>query len=145
MTTVRSATSSATRWFGALPLFDPRKGITVLEPPGAGKGWWVGAPSAIYEAQARKFYLYYRVRKPREFGRGGECRIASSDDGVRFRWLGNIFSPHPKGWDAARRAAARRGAHRIGDPSAAGVPGLLRRQRLRGRKLRGKNRPGAEP
>jgi hypothetical protein len=75
------------RWFGALPLFEPREGRTVIEPPGAGKGWWVGAPSAIYDPDHGGFLLYYRVRKPRELGRGGECRIAASPDGMRFKTI----------------------------------------------------------
>src|SRR5262249_22375919 len=45
-----------------------------------------------------KFYLYYRLRKPRELGRGVECRIAESADGIRFRdiWRlakGDLDSP----------------------------------------------------
>jgi hypothetical protein len=71
-------------WFGASPLFDPRKGITVTEPPGEGPGWWAGAPSALYDRDARRFYLYYRLRKPRQFGRGVACYVAQSRDGVRF-------------------------------------------------------------
>lgn len=68
---------------GLAPLFDPQEGTTVIEPHGEGKGYWVGAPSIIYDDDDHTFYLYYRIRKPRPV-RGGEVRIASSKDGVRF-------------------------------------------------------------
>lgn len=71
-------------WFGLTPLFDPARGVTIVEPPGEGPGWWVGAPGVIYDDEAKRFWLYYRVRKPREYGRGVECRITQSTDGVRF-------------------------------------------------------------
>lgn len=72
------------RWFGAVPLFDPEAGTVVGEAPGSGPGYWAGACSALYDDDVRKFYLYYRLRKPRELGRGYECRIAESTDGIRF-------------------------------------------------------------
>ena len=72
------------RWYDLPPLFDPAAGRTVIEPPGGGPGWWAGACSAVYDDYAGCFYLYYRLRKPRELGRGAECRIARSDDGLRF-------------------------------------------------------------
>jgi len=71
------------RCLGILPLFDPRKGTTVLEPPGSGVGYWVGTPSVLYDEEISKFYLYYRVREPRPM-RGTECHIAESEDGIRF-------------------------------------------------------------
>lgn len=73
------------RWLAEPPTFDPREGTTVVEPPGAGPGWWAGACSALFDPDEGVFYLYYRIRKPRELGRGVECRIARSEDGVRFR------------------------------------------------------------
>ena len=72
------------RWFGVVPLFDPAEGITVLEPLNSGVGWWVGAPSVIFDDDSQKFYLYYRRRKPRELGRGTYCAIAESSDGISF-------------------------------------------------------------
>jgi len=71
------------RHIGVLPLFDPQKGTTVLESSGKGSGYWVGAPSIIYDKELSRFYLYYRIRKPRPV-RGGECYIAESNDGVKF-------------------------------------------------------------
>ncbi|MGI5834861.1 MAG: hypothetical protein ACOX87_00030 [Chloroflexota bacterium] len=73
------------RAFGFFPLFDPREGITIVEPLGAGKGWWAGAPSVLYDAEQDTFYVSYRQRRPRELGRGGETRIAASRDGVTFK------------------------------------------------------------
>ena len=53
-------------------------------------GFWAGGCSAIYDPDTKKFYLYYRVRKPLDQGRGGECHVAESDDGVNFTtiWTG---------------------------------------------------------
>jgi hypothetical protein len=78
------------RWIGIAPLFDPEDGVTILEPPGQGPGYWVGAPGVIYDDDRGKFYIYYRRRKPREMrggielGRGYECGISESSDGVKF-------------------------------------------------------------
>jgi predicted GH43/DUF377 family glycosyl hydrolase len=74
----------SSRHWGLAPLFDPAEGITIIEPLGHGHGYWAGAPSAIYDAETRRFYLYYRLRVPRELGRGIECRIAESAGGVHF-------------------------------------------------------------
>ncbi len=73
-------------WMGIAPLFDPEEGTTILEPPGEGKGNWVGAPGVIYDDDKGKFYIYYRRRKPRgiEPDRGYECGISESSDGVNF-------------------------------------------------------------
>ncbi len=77
----------AKHWLPAAPLFDPQKGTTVIEPPARQARTWAGAPSAIFDDQTGKFYLYYRLRWPRgsgELDRGGECRIAQSEDGIHF-------------------------------------------------------------
>ncbi len=79
--------------YSAVPLFDPQDGVTVIEPPAAGNGYWAGAPSACYDADTERFYLYYRLRKPRPI-RGGECFIAASEDGRTFRPI----------WSATREA-----------------------------------------
>ncbi len=70
--------------FGATPLFDPAEGLRVREPLEGGPGWWAGAPCATFDAQSDTFFLVYRLRQPREQGRGVECRIAASDDGIAF-------------------------------------------------------------
>ncbi len=72
------------RYLGFAPLFDPNNGTTILKPPGEGEGYWVGAPSILYDDDNSRFYLYYRRRKPRGMGRGYECGIAESTDGVNF-------------------------------------------------------------
>jgi len=72
------------RFLAAPPLFDPAEGQTVREPLGSGPGWWAGAPSALYDGETKTFYLYYRLRKPRELGRGVNCRVAASQDGFSF-------------------------------------------------------------
>ncbi|MBI3969969.1 MAG: hypothetical protein HY332_01660 [Chloroflexi bacterium] len=69
------------------PLFDPEQGTTVVEPVGQGNGYWAGAPGAVYDTERGRFYLYYRLRVPRELGRGIECRIAESADGERFETI----------------------------------------------------------
>jgi len=76
--------NAGAKYYGQVPLFDAEDGVTVREPLDSGKGWWVGAPSCIYDEQSGAFYLYYRVRKPRELGRGVGCRIARSEDGISF-------------------------------------------------------------
>jgi hypothetical protein len=77
-------TTAYKKWMGVAPLFDPAQGVTVIEPPGNESGWWAGAGSAIYDEDTSRFFLYYRIRKPRPL-RGAECRIAESTDGVNFR------------------------------------------------------------
>src|SRR5205085_2212209 len=72
------------RDFGALPLFDPERGTTVIEPPGRGPGWWAGAPGACWAGD--RFYLSYRLRRPQP-DRGGETRVAVSADGVAFETI----------------------------------------------------------
>jgi hypothetical protein len=78
-------TNEGKRWFGIVPLFNPEDGVKIYDPPGNGSGYWIGAPSIIYDDDKGKFYLYYRRRKPRELGRGYECGISESVDGVNFR------------------------------------------------------------
>ncbi len=70
--------------FSQLPLFDPGDGALVRAPLGAGAGWWAGAPCATFDAASNTFFLTYRMRQPRELGRGVECRIAASDNGIAF-------------------------------------------------------------
>lgn len=75
-----------TKIFVRLPYFDPLKGTTVREPEGSGKGYWVGAPSALFSETNNKFYIAYRVRAPPSLskGRGRACEIAESEDGIKF-------------------------------------------------------------
>ncbi len=70
--------------FGVPTLFDPEESHLVRGPLGDGPGWWAGAPSAHFDAISGQFYLVYRLRQPRDQGRGVECRIAVSDNGIAF-------------------------------------------------------------
>ena len=95
---------------GLAPLFSPQEGTTVVEPAGSGTGWWAGAPSVLYDDDTEKFYLYYRIRRPRgvEPDRGGECCIAESSDGVSFR---EIWRAHKSQFESTsmERAALVKG------------------------------------
>jgi hypothetical protein len=64
--------------------WSPETGVTVLEPDGAGRGHWVGAPSVLDDDD--RVLLAYRKRRPRgePNDRGYECCIAQSTDGVHF-------------------------------------------------------------
>ncbi|HLQ82520.1 MAG TPA: hypothetical protein VK121_01560 [Pseudogracilibacillus sp.] len=78
------------------PLFNPEEGKTIIEPLGNEKGYWVGAPTILYDKENKTFYLYYRIRQPRGHGedeRGFEVRIAKSKDGENFK---TIWSLHKK-------------------------------------------------
>ncbi len=81
----RLSASPAGKHCACPPLFDPDQGVTVRAPLGEGPGWWAGAPSCVYDPAADLFYLYYRYRKPRELGRGVDCRIAAGEDGLEFK------------------------------------------------------------
>ena len=70
---------------GGLKLFDPIEGLTIFEPPGKGRGYWAGAPSAIYDVEKKLFYLSYRRRRPVGEGRGYVSIVAESKDGVHFK------------------------------------------------------------
>ncbi len=67
-------------WWGVLPRFNPDEGNVIAEPPGEGVGFWIGAPSAVYDPQTARFYCYLRARWPLGDRRGGMCRILSSAD-----------------------------------------------------------------
>src|SRR5687767_11789892 len=57
-------------------LFDPAAGVTLVNAPGHGEGWWAGAPSrATWRGTD---LLTYRLRAPRP-RRGYEVRIARLD------------------------------------------------------------------
>ncbi|MBM7572675.1 hypothetical protein [Aquibacillus albus] len=88
-------TSYKDKW-SAAPLFNPEDGKVVCSPTGEGVGYWVGAPTIMFDDKDSTFYLYYRVRQPRGFGddeRGFEVRIARSLDGENFQ---DAWSVHKK-------------------------------------------------
>jgi hypothetical protein len=65
--------------------FAPEEGVVVAEPRGRGYGYWAGGVKATFDVESGFFYLFYRQRSPLEAARGGECFVAVSDDGLRFR------------------------------------------------------------
>jgi len=75
---------AAMRLYPRIINFEPSAGFTVRSPLSQGPGFWAGAPSALWDGDTGRYYLYYRYRKPRELGRGVECRIACSEDGLHF-------------------------------------------------------------
>lgn len=54
----------------------------VVEPPGAGSGYWAGGPSAVRHDGV--YHLAYRLRRPVDAGRGYANVVATSPDGVHF-------------------------------------------------------------
>jgi hypothetical protein len=68
------------KWWGVLPRFNPDEGNVIAEPPGEGFGFWIGAPSAVYDPETKQFYCYLRARWPLGDRRGGLCRILASAD-----------------------------------------------------------------
>ena len=66
----------------ALLLPRPDQSEVAVPPPGAGPGYWAGAPSAAVGDDA--IYLAYRLRRPVGTGRGYAVTVARSADGVRF-------------------------------------------------------------
>ena len=63
----------------------PAGSAVVVAPPGAGAGYWAGAPSAALGDDG--IYLAYRLRRPLAAGRGYAVAVARSADGVRFETL----------------------------------------------------------
>jgi hypothetical protein len=57
-------------------------GITVIDAPGSGPGYWAGGPSAVSTDDG--IYLAYRLRRPVGEGRGFAIVVARSTDGERF-------------------------------------------------------------
>ena len=70
---------------GSVPLPRWDNATVVVESPGAGPGYWAGAPSAVVADGV--FYLAYRLRRPLSDGRGFATVVARSDDGERFETL----------------------------------------------------------
>lgn len=64
--------------------FDPSMGTVIRTPPGSGYGFWVGGHKLSYDAETSTFALFYRSRWPLEFGRGANCAVALSSDGIEF-------------------------------------------------------------
>lgn len=81
------------RQVGALPLFEPEAGETVIAPERREAGYWSGCPSVLYEPKSERFLLTYRQRRPRgdaRTERGWRCAIAESEDGRQFRDIWSV-------------------------------------------------------
>jgi hypothetical protein len=79
-----------------------RAAVTVAEAPGAGPGFWAGAPSAVLVDDV--FYLAYRLRRPIGAGRGYGLVIARSTDGETFTELA-VVPREPFGAESLERPA----------------------------------------
>jgi hypothetical protein len=66
----------------------PRDAVIAIAPPGAGSGFWAGAPSAVLADEG--IYLAYRLRRPIGSGRGYAVALAFAHDGVNFETLALI-------------------------------------------------------
>ncbi len=64
---------------------EPRRAVVAVPAPGAGPGYWAGAPCAV--ASDGEIFLAYRLRKPLGLGRGYAVVVARSADGERFQTL----------------------------------------------------------
>ena len=104
------------KWIGMAPLFDPRKGKAAVEPLSSGQGWWAGACSAIYDEETERFYLYHRLRKPRELGRGVECCISESTDGLQFKTIWSATKEQIKNGQKSRKTLSVQKTAQIVNP-----------------------------
>lgn len=66
----------------------PTSGTAVIEPPGAGPGYWAGGPSAAWGDG--EIFLAYRLRRPLGHGRGYAVAVARSRDGEHFETAATI-------------------------------------------------------
>lgn len=85
----------------------PGASEVAIDPPGTEAGTWVGAPSAVADADG--IVLAYRLRRPADQGRGYAVAIARSADGVRFETIGMITSTEMDAESLERPALVRTG------------------------------------
>ena len=64
--------------------------VVIEKSPREEPGWWAGAPNATRDEEWGRYYLYYRLRRPRGQGRGYGARIAVSQDGFQFKDVWSI-------------------------------------------------------
>jgi hypothetical protein len=102
-TSVRGGSPATSKHFGPLraPLFVPEAGEVVMEPEAPGSGYWVGAPTVLWDEAERCWWLTYRRRRPRGVNpdgkgdRGYVARVARSADGLRFE---DVWEVEQKAW-----------------------------------------------
>jgi hypothetical protein len=63
----------------------PKRGVVAVHAPGAGPGYWAGAPCAV--AADGAIILAYRLRRPVGQGRGYAVEVARSAAGETFETL----------------------------------------------------------
>jgi len=78
----------------------------VVPAPGAGEGFWAGAPSVV--AAGGTIWLAYRLRRPVDQGRGYANVVAGSSDGVRFDTVATVTSAQFECASLERPALVRR-------------------------------------
>jgi len=81
----------------------PQDAVVAVEPPGAGSGFWAGAPSAV--AADGGVYLAYRLRRPVGRGRGYAVAIAFAADGVHFGAPLTLIAKEALGTESLERPA----------------------------------------
>jgi len=86
-----------------LPVPSSDTAPVVVEPPGDGPGYRVGAPSAA-RADDGPFWLAYRLRRPFGVGRGYANVVARSKDGEHFETV-VVLDREPFGCDSLERPA----------------------------------------
>ncbi len=96
--------ADVTRLAAAL-LPDPARSALAVAAPGAGAGYWAGAPSAA--ACDGEIYLAYRLRRPLDQGRGYAVAVARSSDGEHFQTLLTIGKEEVRAESLERPALTR--------------------------------------
>jgi hypothetical protein len=78
----------------------------VIEPPGAGSGFWAGGPSVVNSDG--EFHLAYRLRRPVDQGRGYANVVARSTDGIAFQTVAVVTAESFRCASLERPALIRR-------------------------------------
>jgi len=78
----------------------------VIDPPGAGDGFWAGGPSIVHDDGA--FFLAYRLRRPVDLGRGYANVVARSTDGIAFETVATVLAEDFRCASLERPALIRR-------------------------------------
>jgi hypothetical protein len=85
-----SPVSGRAAMLGLLDALAAPNASTVVPAPGAGEGYWAGAPSAAVVGGL--VWLAYRLRRPVDRGRGYANVVARSADGICFEEVARVTS-----------------------------------------------------
>jgi hypothetical protein len=85
-----------------LPLPVVESASLAVASPGAGRGYWAGAPSAVKAEDT--YFLAYRLRRPVDEGRGYCVVVAASKDGMDFETV-KVLDKEAFGADSLERPA----------------------------------------